>query len=98
MSVECLWFETQRRQTGRSSAVVCNASKYFVAKLKSGMVFPSFLLEASGMGPRCGRPRTGAARVNGVRRDPKRKKIDRAAGNFLCRFGWKPVDALATRT
>jgi hypothetical protein len=36
------------------------------------------------MGPRCGRQRTGAARVNGFRRDPKRKKID--LGQFSLAF------------
>ena len=50
------------------------------------------------MGPRCGHSRTGAARVNGLHRDPKRKKIAPLGATFLCRFGWKPVDALATRT
>jgi hypothetical protein len=33
---------------------------------------------------------TGASRVNGLRRDPKRKKVADPSGNFLWRFGWKP--------
>jgi hypothetical protein len=46
------------------------------------------------MGPRCGLFRTDTANVNGLRRDPERKKIDPLRrSDFLCVVGGRPVDA-----